>query len=317
MRRISSLVGAAFAVVSLTAAALSADFMNGADELRGSYPEEWGFPNEPDPLDFELGLRYWYSMGSSQLTAFGGNYSSKDASHLLEAHFRINDNSTASYLKGNVGYSAMITGTYATPALVGDQTMAGGYIGYAGVDLGMQPFGGDVVQMGGFVGYQYLADNPDMGRANFTTSNGGGDSATNMTEIHALRLGLSLRAELGDKIDFNVEAAVIPYAKLSGVYGAMFYPDFLSGGNLFTQGSSGTLDGRLYGASGEAMIGFHPTDNLTFRIGARGWYLTGESTMTFTAREVATPTTEQNFIGNVTGLEFFRVGALAEITGSF
>lgn len=317
MVRFSSLLGAAFAVMSLSATALSADYLSGSDELRGSYPEEWGFPNEPDPLDFEVGLRYWYSLGSHQLTAFGGNYTSADRSSILEAHARINDNSTASYLKANIGYAATISGEYSTPSTGGLQAMSGGYIGYAGADLGMQAFGNDQLQVGGFVGYQYLADNPDMGRATFMTSTGGGDSQTNQTEIHSLRLGISAHMDINDKLDFNIEAAVIPYAKISGRYGAMYFPDFAVGADTYTQGSSGTLDGRGYGASGEAMIGFHPTENLTLRVGGRAWYLTGEATMQFTARDNAAPGTEQNYISNISGLEFFRFGALAELTGRF
>lgn len=317
MLRVSSLFGAAFVVISLSSTAMGADYQAAADELRGSYPEEWGFSNEPDPLDIEMGLRYWYSLGSHQMSAFGGNYSSSDTSHILEGHFRIDDNSTASYLKGQIGYAAKIDGTYTTPQFATGQTMSGGYLGYAGADFGMIPFGNESVQLGGFIGYQYLADNPDMGRANFTTTAGGGDSKTNALEIHAIRIGGALRMNMGDTLDLNLEAALIPYAKLNGTYGALYSPNFSSGGKTYTQGSAGSLDGRLYGASGEAMIGFHPTDNITIRVGARGWYLTGESAATFVTRDVAASATEQSYITNTTGLEFFRYGALAELTGKF
>lgn len=317
MLRVSSLFGAAFVVISLSSTALGADYQAAADELRGSYPEEWGFSSEPDPLDFEFGIRYWYSMGAHQMSAFGGDYASSDTSHIVEAHFRVDDNSTASYLKGQIGYAAKIDGTYTSPQFGATQTMSGGYIGYAGADFGMIPFGDDNIQLGGFIGYQYLTDNPDMGRTTFTTSAGGGDSQINMMEIHAVRVGAAVHVDIGDQLDLNVEAAIIPYANLSGTYGALYSPNFVSGGKTYTQGSAGSLDGRLYGASGEAMIGFHPTDNITVRVGGRGWYLTGASTVSFVARDVAAPASEQSYITNTTGLEFFRYGALVELTGNF
>jgi len=319
MRRFSSIVGAALAVASFSANALGAEKLNGfgPDELRGSYPEEWGFSEEPDPLDFEIGIRYWYSMGSSAVNAFSGAYSASDTSSIAEAFFRIDDNSTSSFLKGQLGYAVKIDGTYTTPQFGAAQTMAGGYIGYAGVDFGMLPFGTENFGIGAFAGYQFITDNPDTGRAAFVTASGGGDSVTNTLEIHAAKIGLVLNADIGDNIDLNMEAAIIPYANLSGVYGALFVPDFISGGDTFTQGSAGNIAGRLYGASGEVMLGFKPTENLAVRVGGRGWYLTGEATMDFIARQVGTPANAQSYVSNVTGLEFFRYGALAEIAGTF
>ena len=317
MSRSLSLCVTACAALLAAAPVLAADYQVPGQDLRGSYPEEWGFPSEPDPLDFEMGIRYWYSMGAHQLSAFGGDYAARDTSHILEAHVRIDDNSTASFLKGNIGYAAKIDGAYSTPETGGDRTMAGGYVAYAGADFGMLPFGTDAFHFGGFLGYQFLTDNPDMGRSTFTTSGGGGDSKTNATEIHMLKLGAAVDADLGDMFDLRAEAAFIPYASLNGTYGALYFPDFLSGGATYTQGSAGNISGRMYGASGEAMLGFHPTDNLTFRIGGRAWYLTGEATMDVVTRDVASPATEQNYITNVSGLQFFRAGLLAEITGRF
>ncbi len=319
MRRFSFLSGAALAVAGLSASALGGEIINTAvpSELRGSFPQDWGFPQEPDPLDFELGIRYWYSMGSSAITAFGGAYSASDTSSIAEAFFRIDDNSTSSYLKGQVGYAIKIDGTYSTPEFAGSRNMAGGYIGYGGVDFGMVPFGSETVGFGAFAGYQFITDNPDMGRVSFVTATGGGDSQVNMLEIHAAKVGLAVNADIGDKVDLNMEAAIIPYANLGGTFGALYIPDFISGGDTYTQGSAGSLNGRLYGASGEAMLGFRPTENLALRIGARGWYLTGNATMEYTARQVGAPANAQNYISNVTGLEFFRYGALAEIAGTF
>ncbi len=317
MQRLLSVFALVLGLLSLGANAVAAQNLPLADELRGSYPEQWGISSEPDPLDFEIGLRYWYSLGSQQMSAFGGNYSASDVSHILELQARIDDNSTSTYLRGQVGYAISISGTYNTPLNVGDQTISGGYIGYAGADFGYTPFGNENFRFGGFAGYQYLADNPDMGRAVYRTSGGGGDSVTNANDISALRLGAVARGQINDMFDINVQGAIIPYAQLSGTYGAFYQPDFVDGATTYEQGSPGNITGQLYGASGEILFGIRPTDNLVVRLGARAWYLRGQGTVDFVARDVTDSTNTQNYIANTTGLEFFRYGALAEISGSF
>jgi len=317
MQRLSAFFAAALGLLSLGGNAFAADPVPLADGLRGSYPQEWGISSQPSPLNFEIDIRYWYSLGSQQISVFGGNYSSNDVSHILELQFRIDDNSTATYLRGQLGYAIASKGTYNTPLAAGDQTMNGGYIGYAGADFGYMPFGNDNFRFGGFAGYQYSADNPDMGRVNYTTSSGSIDSTTNATEIQALRLGGVARAQLNDMFDINLQGAVIPYANLSGTYGAFYQPDFVSGGTNYEQGSPGTIAGQLYGASGEIMFGLRPAKNLVLRLGARASYLTGKGTMQYIARQVGTPTNSVNYIANTTGLELFRYGVLAEISGRF
>ncbi|VAW18521.1 hypothetical protein MNBD_ALPHA12-2227 [hydrothermal vent metagenome] len=317
MQRLPAFFAAAFSLLSFGGAAFAADPVPLADGLRGSYPQEWGISSQPSPLNFEIGMRYWYSLGAQQMSVFGGNYAARDVSHILELQFRIDDNSTATYLRGQIGYSIATTGTYNTPLVAGDQTINGGYIGYAGADFGYMPFGNDNFSFGGFAGYQYLADNPDMGRVNYITSSGAIESTNNATEIQALRLGGVVRAQLGDMFDINLQGAIIPYASLSGTYGAFYQPDFVSGGTNYEQGSPGTIDGRLYGASGEIMFGLRPAENLVLRLGARASYLTGQASMQYIAREVGTPTNSVSYRADTTGLDLFRYGALAEISGRF
>ncbi len=304
----------------LATPAISAELLNSDDfgDLRGAYPSDWDLNDNGDPLDFEFGARYFYSIGSSKMTINGGDYLSNDKSQILELYGRIDDNSTATYLKAWGGYSAVIDGSYSTPVTGGDVNMAGGQIAYVGADFGYVPFGNGDFQMGGFVGYQYYNDSPDMGRASYVTSAGGADSEVNNIEINELRLGAAINADLGDKIDLNIEAAVIPYAAISGTYGAFSLPNFVDGATTYEQGSAGTLSGSLYGASAEAMLGLHATDNLTIRVGGRVNYLTGNGAkIEYIAREVGNPTNEQQFTSNISGLEFLRYGALLEVTGRF
>lgn len=317
MSRKSSFWGALVALSGLTVSASAADWLDGYDGydgLRGSYGEEW---MAESPLEFEAGLRYWYSLGSHNMSVAGGTYTAGDTSHILEGYLWIDDNSTSTYLKGQAGYAAVIDGTYQTPSSGGVQNMTGGEVGYAGGDLGYQPFGNDMFRVGGFLGYQYLTDNPDMGRTNFLNSGGGFNSNTNSFDINALRLGASARAEFADFIDIKAEAAIIPYAQLFGRYGAFYQAPYMSGGNLYVQGSSGTINGRLYGAAGEVIVGIHPTENFTLSLGGRAYYLTGDATMDVRSRRSPGGGSPQDIIYNTTNLEFFRYGLLAGIGASF
>lgn len=315
-RRVLNIIGASL-LVSTPMSALAADYLDPLPELRGGFSEEWGFAEDPSPISMEAGIRYVYSMGSHGMTTFGGNYSSADTSHIVELHGRIDDHSTATYVKGYAGFAAAINGTYETPEFGGTQTMNNGIIGYGVADIGYTPLDLGNMQFGGFAGYQYLVDTPDMGRATFATAGGGGDSEVNAHEIHALRLGVAGGGDVNEWFDVHAEAAAIPYANLSGTYGAFYQAPFLSGGDVFEQGSAGSINGSLYGAAGELMVGFHPTDNMAIRIGGRAQYLTGSGTMDFTAREVGTPANSGDYIGDVTNLEFIRYGLMAELTAQF
>jgi hypothetical protein len=274
-------IAAATAALAAAAPALAADYSM-YPELRPSYPDQWAY-TEDNPLRFEVGLRYWYSLGSHRMTTGSGDdYSADDTSHILEGHFRIDDLSTSTYVKGEAGFAAIINGTYETPSSGGPQEMQGGHIGYAGADFGYMPFGTETLRLGALVGYQYMNDSPDMD----------GSMSTGNIEFHTLRLGLVGKADIADRVDFNVEAAAIPVSYVSGTYAA--------------DGLNDTLTGYLYGAAGEAMIGVHPTDHLTVRAGGRVSYLTGPA-------EFASGGTPES----VQSISYLRYGALLELTGRF
>lgn len=317
MSRLSPFAGALLVLGCMGSVASAADYFNnvdGMDGFRGSFGDDW---QAESPVEFEAGIRYWYAMGSQQLSAGGGNYSAEDTSHILEGFLRIDDNSTSTYLKGNAGYAIAIDGTYSTPASGGAQTMNGGEIGYAGADLGYQPFGSDAFKLGGFVGYQYLTDNPDIGRQNYLNSGGGVNSDVNSFDINSLRLGASAHAELGDLVDIDAEAALIPYAQVYGRYGAFYQPAYVSGGNTYVQGSYGTLNGRMYGAAGEVTVGVHPTENLTLQLGGRAYYMTGEATMEVRNRRFPGGGSPQDVVYNTSNLEFLRYGVTAGLAARF
>ena len=84
---------------------------------------------------------------------------------------------------------------------------------------------------------------------------------------------------------------------------------------------------------GEAMVGIHPTDNITLRLGGRAWYLQGTADVTFSRAAIGNPTdsdpssgqnfdtaptfSNQGYIQRDKPWSLFRYGALAEFTYNF
>jgi hypothetical protein len=309
-------------ILGLAVAATTSTLVGGAfaaDQFsdpffRPAYPTS--YQDGYEPLGFEVGLRYWYALGGQNLDVDGARHEVEDQSHLIEAHLRIDDYSTDTYLKANAGLAVAIDGTYNTPLSGGDESTQSGTIVFAGADFGYTPFGTDDLRFGGLVGYQYINDSVYMGRAPYRTANGGGASEPNSLEAHALRLGVTARAEF-DMFDFTVDAAVIPYAHLRGTYGAYNESTFTSGGTTYEQGSAASVIGSLYGGAINAMVGFRATDNIVIRAGARGYYLTGPVDVTYNTREVGSPGNEQAWIRDSERFELFRWGPVVELTATF
>lgn len=288
------------------------DFSFVPDDLRVGYPTDW--EPEDTTLTSEIGVRYWYSLGSQSIVAFGDSYTSNDTSHIIEGHARVEDGMTSSYAKGYAGFAGRIDGDFVTPAE--SAPLYGGTIGYAGADFGWMPLGNEAFQFGGLVGYQYWTDSPDMGRASFVTA-AGGDSEVNALSVHSLRLGLSGKAEISEMFDITAELAAVPYGNVSGTFGAHDIAPTVFNGVLYQKSSATTVSGHLWGAEAELMLGIHPTENLAFRIGGRAWYLTGPVEATFSMSEVGNPGNSVNLIGELEDFTMFRYGAIAEVSYKF
>jgi len=281
--------------------ALGADYPDG---FRPAYPENF---DDYEPLGFEVGLRYWYSKGEQSLGFAGETVKANDTSHILEGHLRIDDRSTSSYVKGQAGYAFATDGSYSDSSSAASLDFSGGQIGYAGADFGYMPFGTDTFKFGGLIGYQYMKESPDKARADF-----GADGLN----IHALRLGVTARAEINDFFDINAELAAIPYADISGQTANYLIPTTVIGG-INADTLSASLSGAGYGAAGEVMLGIHPTENMVLRVGGRGWMLKGPATASVTYSDSATPGTTVKASQVLDGLSLFRYGLLAELTGKF
>ncbi|RYE11464.1 MAG: hypothetical protein EOP22_01005 [Hyphomicrobiales bacterium] len=317
-------------LVAMSAPALAADynewgeFEDAAPDFRNSYsiePKDWTeLGDATDPMTFEIGARYWYSMGSASFSSLTGGLSSTDETHFGELHLRVNDHVTNTFAKANVGYSIASSGSYTSTGPVGDfsDAITSGHIGYAGADLGWNIIGDNNGSGAGvLVGYQYWNDALHTGRNNFTTLSGGetltytpdghyvipGDSAPNDVTIHALRLGVQGKAKLGDFFDIQAEVAAVPYASVSGTVGvddptfstaeyvgpAQFPYGGMNGNISSMRASPTTIEGWGYGAQAEAWLGMHPTENLTFRLGGRASYLQGTADATYTRVFITDP----------------------------
>jgi hypothetical protein len=324
--------------------ALAADYSS----LRPSYPDQWE-TSEDNPLRFDMGVRYWYSLGRQEhsIGAFSETMDTK--THSGEAFVRIDDLSTRSYLEATGGYGIAHEGTYATNGGA-SATLPAARLGYVGADFGWLPLGTDQASFGFVTGYQYTNDSPDTGRANFTTVktsadinwsdatgiwNVGADSEINNFDVHALKVGIAGKLDF-DAFDITGEAAVTPYAWVNGTYGAAQLSNNGPfgggpGGITSVQGSAASINGHAYGASGKVMVGFHPTENFTIRFGGRASYLQGQYDVTHDRATITAPVpnpdappnylapalSQQGIISNNNPFSMLRYGALFELAGRF
>ncbi len=362
-RPIPSLV-ALLAAMSIAAPAVAADYdgewnsdLGGDTGFRSGYPVEpgdWaGLGDKDDPLSFEFGTSYWYSMGSSTFTDSAGSFTSTDTSHIGELKLRIEDHSTNVYAKALGGYAFKMSGDYTDP--FGSGSVIDGKVGYLGADIGYNVWGDNNGSgVGALVGYMYWNNSPNTDRFGYTTATEQSDigydqttgqtfipmdSIANNVDVHLLRLGVQGKAELGGMFDINAEFAAVPYAKVNGVIGSdqtatgydfSVYP----GGNVTSVKASPTaIDGWGYGAMADLMLGVHPTDNLAIRFGGRAWYLQGTADVTYDQATIGNPGdsdplnppnfdlppdfSKQTYIETANPFSMFRYGLVGEISYKF
>lgn len=326
------------------------DFRSGYQSYE---PKDWNeMGEEGDGIHIETGLRYWYSMGSHTLD--GG--STTDTAHSGEVFLRIDDDATSTYASGNLGYSSLVTRDFG-----GDEGFYdAGELFYGGADFGWTAFNdGQGNGVGGLVGYQYWTDTHDTssllpglddGGTVFYDDISGRTVLTNYmdqssVQIHALRLGLQGSANFDNFIDFRAEIAAVPYARVTGsianeevgfsnaVYnGTAQVPYEDSTGNIDSVTAiSSSIDGWGHGGMAEAFVGFHPTENIVFRLGGRAWYVQGTADSTFTQVSITDPADADAdpdyevppVVSRIEGdipnrpFSFLRYGILAELTYSF
>ena len=131
------LTTAALLALGATVPATAADY--GSDGMRTAYPTHWE-TGDDNPLRFEAGVRYWYSLGEQSLSLGGAEQNINSASHSGEAFVRIDDDSTRSFLEANLGCAIATTGKYSTSGVSGEFVLPGAGLCYIGADFGMMPF---------------------------------------------------------------------------------------------------------------------------------------------------------------------------------
>ncbi len=347
MSRLVPILVFATTTTALCSAAHAADQMSYdyGYQMRPSFDDEWRLHDDADQLDFEIGVRYWYSVGS-QSAGFGHEtVQIDDVTHSGEGFVKVEDGLTSTYAKGVAGYSFAMSGTSSLNGVAG--TVRPGYIGYAIADFGWMPFTDSKnFAIGGVMGYQYWNDSPNIGRGQYALIEGPGDiqwtagsptygvgrdSVADNLDIHALRLGITAKANFGEFMDVQAEVAAIPYAWVNGVLGAHTFADVAVPGGTVFKSSATALSGWAYGAAGEIMVGFHPTENFTVRLGGRAWYLNGQLDAKFGTATVTNPidadgdgvyetgptVAVQNYTMPSDYARLFRYGALAELTWRF
>ncbi len=346
MTRFMPLLAVGLATLMLAAPTLGADYQAGnfdsGEGLRSGFASDWDNTDTGSPLSFELGVRYWYSWGAQSFSVGPYSLTESDQSHSVEGHFRIDDASTKTYVKGLAGLSFKIDGTGGGNSALTGTDVTDGHIFHAGGDIGYSWLGDakSNASFGPMVGYMHWNDSPNIGRQNFTVGSapsdftydsaadpgeriiGPEDSKEDDVEINALRLGFSGKVNLGTSFDVSGELAAVPYAKIHGTLGAFGVTVADDGSVSRIQSSAADIDGWGYGAMGEVMVGFHPTQNLVLRLGGRAWYLQGRSDTTFntiavTDTDPVTVIGSQRYISTANPWSLFRYGLLTELTYSF
>ncbi len=314
-------------IVSTTLLALALGGACAGTTLAADYPEfrppyEPGWETGEDSIRFEAGVRYWSSWGAQDAVFVSplGNVAVDfdDQTQIGELHGRIDDLYTNTYLKGQAGMGFHTSGTYAVVPSASGPVGSRSAIGYIGADYGWMPVGklDEGFALGGFLGYTYWKDAPDVGQGRIVTGFDGAGvpnafaEAKDDFDIHALRLGLRGTAEF-EMFDLQGEVAYVPYAHVSGVLGGSGSDGFTTPLGTAYESAPTTLTGRGHGVMAEGMIGFRPTENLALRFGGRAWYVEGDLEARLNLHGLPA-LTAQSSIATI-----FRYGALFELTGRF
>ncbi len=249
------------------------------------------------PFAFEVGTRYWYSIGQNRFAftnnifPFGNPTSTLDwdrmQGHAGEGFFRIDHHPTHLYLKGVVGGGILKGGDMDDLDFLVDQInfsnttsqVSGNYLTYGIVDLGYSfevPEAG--VRYGAFVGYHYWRErmtafgvlcNADLN--GFCGPPGAivvpFNTAVDIfdTTWNALRLGGEASYQLDDHWSVSGEVAFVPYAWMTNKDSHLLRTDLGPTPNIITHGTHGT------GAEVEAFVNYKILPHFDIGAGFRYW----------------------------------------------
>ena len=258
----------------------------------------------PPPFTFEVGTRYWYSIGQNRFAfanntfPFGNPTSTLDwdriQGHSGELFGRIDHQPTGLFLKGLVGGGVLKGGDMDDlDFLIGQinfsnttSSVGNANLRYAMIDVGWAysvPEAG--VRFGGFVGYHYWHEsmtafgvlcnaaqfgNAFCGPAGAVVVPSGTPVVTFDTTWHAIRLGGDARVQIDDRWSISGEVAFVPYAWLSNDDSHLLRQgpaDLGPAPNVLTRGWRGM------GGEAEAFVNYKVLPHFEVGAGVRYWGL--------------------------------------------
>jgi outer membrane protease len=260
----------------------------------------------PPTFSVELGGRYWAGWGKTakDLYNVAGNALvsrltyDKLPSHSAEVFGRF-DHSYGWFVKGYLGIGAFTKGRlqdedfppFITPYSSTDSNQKGGHLGYGAIDLGVSLVRGGDFRVGVFVGYHFLFEKVNAYGCTQTATNSTVCAGTIPTSIlvitqanwwHSVRVGLEGQVLIGDRIKLNVDAAWLPYVKLSGTDNHWLRMGTTVGD--FTGGIP--EDGKGWGYQLEASVSYMLTRTASIGIGGRYWHMETKGNTHFENRVV-------------------------------
>lgn len=282
----------------IAAVALAATLMSPAQSFADDYSK---------PFVWEVGARYWYSVGRNKYDYSAGallvsRLTYEDmAAHSGEAFFRVDHNSGV-FLKGFIGAGAFNSGRLIDedfpPAIAPysrTHSDLKGNLGYATVDVGYTLYDstrgyhhgsikdehvshGMGLRLGAFVGYNYWKEKADAYGCTQIAGNpfvcppgavlSSDKVITEKDRWNSLRLGVVADVMITERLKLTGEAAyLITDQKALDIHYFTFGPDPAKG------------DGQ--GFQLEAILAYAITDSFNVGVGGRWWHLNTEATDAF------------------------------------
>lgn len=253
-----------------------------ADEL---YPAALFTP--APVVQFDVGVRYWYSTGKSQKTLFNGAGTQQlsrltwtdQTGHAGEGYFNISQSHV--FAKGFIGAGIFAGGKlqdedfepFTTPYSSTDSQTKNSRFEYASIDLGYYLLDSAQAKLGGFVGYHYNRDRISAYGCTQTATNPGCQpSIPNSIQVitqeyrwHAIRLGVAGEVSILPNLKLSGDVAWLPRVNVTG--------DDWHWLRIGTDFNGPTPErGRGTGFQAEGILSYAFENNVTLGVGGRYWH---------------------------------------------
>ncbi len=194
-----------------------------------------------------LGLRYWYSQSSYDISVDSSRSIDTDdrSAHSAELTFRLEDTTSNAFSRGYVGLGKNSGGEQSYYGRKSD-SLKSTALKYITVDGGWQlaQWQPGNARLDGFVGYQYLSDHiiakysDDLFRIDNTW--------------HAIRMGVAASGDFTDRFGWSADLAAVPWS----------YHQVQEATSAYT-----------YGFEADAMLNVNLTPSWQMAMGGRYWWL--------------------------------------------